>query len=66
MTTIYQVVTTSGIVKGTFVFLDDAQDFIKTKEPLCRIIPLPVEITKTTRGRKSDEKKNDYGSNQSL
>lgn len=57
MTTIYQVVTTSGIVKGTFVFLDDAQDFIKTKEPLCRIVPLTVEITKTTRGRKGDERK---------
>lgn len=57
MTTIYQVVTTSGIVKGTFVFLDDAQDFIKTKEPLCRIIPLIVETTKPTRGRKSDERK---------
>lgn len=52
MTTIYQVVITSGIVKGTFVFLDDAQDFIKTKEPLCRIIPLTVEITKTTRRKK--------------
>ena len=57
MTTIYQVVTTSGIIKGTFVFLDDAQEFIKTKEPLCRIIPLTVETTKTTRGRKSDERK---------
>lgn len=57
MATIYQVVTNSGIVKGTFVFLDDAQDFIKTKEPLCRIIPLTVEITKTTRGRKGDERK---------
>lgn len=56
MTTIYQVVTTSGIVKGTFMFLDDAQDFIKTKEPLCRIIPLTVEITKT-RGRKDNERK---------
>lgn len=56
MTTIYQVVTTSGIVKGTFVFLDDAQDFIKTKEPLCRIIPLTVEITKP-RGRKDNERK---------
>lgn len=42
MTTVYQVVTISGIVKGTFVFLGDAQDFIKTKEPLCRIIPLTV------------------------
>ena len=42
MTPIYQVVTISGIVKGTFVFLDDAQEFIKTKEPLCRIIPLTV------------------------
>ena len=57
MTTIYQVVTTSGIVKGTFVFLDDAQEFIKTKEPLCRIIPLTVEITKPTRGKKNDERK---------
>jgi len=57
MKTIYQVVTTSGVVKATFVFLDDAQDFIKTKEPLCRIIPLTVEITKPTRGRKSDERK---------
>lgn len=57
MTTIYQVVTLDGIIKGTFVFLDDAQDFIKTKEPLCRIVPLTVEITKTTRGRKSDERK---------
>lgn len=57
MTTIYQVATTNGIVKGTFVFLDDAQEFIKTQEPLCRIIPLTVEITKTTRGRKSDERK---------
>lgn len=57
MTTIYQAVTTNGIVKGTFVFLDDAQDFIKTKEPLCRIIPLTVEITKPTRGRKRDERK---------
>lgn len=57
MTTIYQVVTTSGIIKGTFVFLDDAQDFIKTKEPLCRIIPLTVETTKPTRGRKNDERK---------
>ena len=57
MTTIYQVVTDSGVVKGTFVFPDDAQDFIKTKEPLCRIIPLTVEITKTIRGRKSDERK---------
>ena len=57
MTTIYQVVTISGIVKGTFVFLDDVQDFIKTKEPLCRIVPLTVEITKTARGRKSDERK---------
>lgn len=49
MTTIYQAITTDGIVKGTFVFLDDAQDFIKTKEPLCRIIPLTVEITKNKR-----------------
>lgn len=57
MTTIYQVVTLGGIVKGTFVFLDDAQAFIQTKEPLCRIVPLTVEITKTTRGRKSDERK---------
>lgn len=56
MTTIYQVVTTSGIVKGTFVFLDDAQEFIKTKEPLCRIVPLTVEITKQ-RGRKDNERK---------
>ena len=51
MTTIYQVVK-DGLVKGTFVFLDDAQDFIKTQEPLGRIIPLTVEITKPTRGRK--------------
>lgn len=57
MTTIYQVVTLDGIVKGTFVFLDDAQDFIKTKEPLCRVVPLTVEITKPIRGRKSDERK---------
>ena len=57
MTTIYQVVTTNGIVKGTFVFLDDAQEFIKTKEPLCRIIPLTIETTKTTRGKKNDERK---------
>lgn len=57
MTTIYQVVALDGIIKGTFVFLDDAQDFIKTKEPLCRIVPLTVEITKPTRGRKSDERK---------
>lgn len=57
MTTIYQVVALDGIIKGTFVFLDDAQDFIKTKEPLCRIVPLTVEITKTTRGRKGDERK---------
>ena len=57
MTTIYQVVTLGGVVKGTFVFLDDAKAFIETKEPLCRIIPLTVEITKTTRGRKSDERK---------
>lgn len=57
MTTIYQVVTLGGIVKGTFVFLDDAKAFIETQEPLCRIIPLTVEITKTTRGRKSDERK---------
>lgn len=57
MTTIYQVVTTSGIVKGTFVFLDDAQAFIQTKEPLCRIVPLIVETTKTTRGKKNDERK---------
>ena len=57
MTTIYQVVTTNRIVKGTFVFLDDAKEFIKTKEPLCRIIPLTVETTKPTRGRKSDERK---------
>lgn len=56
MTTIYQVVTTSGIVKGTFVFLDDAKAFIETQEPLCRIIPLIVETTKTTRGKKSDER----------
>ena len=55
MTTIYQVVTTGGIVKGTFVFLDDAQEFIKTKEPLCRIIPLTVEITKP-KGRKDNER----------
>lgn len=51
MTTIYQVVTTGGIVKGTFVFLDDDQEFIKIKEPLCRIVPLTVEIRKATRGR---------------
>lgn len=57
MTTIYQVVTTNGIVKGTFVFLDDAQEFIKTKEPLCRVIPLTIETTKTTRGKKNDERK---------
>lgn len=57
MTTIYQVVALDGIIKGTFVFLDDAQDFIKTKEPLCRIVPLTVEITKTIRGRKGDERK---------
>lgn len=52
MHTIYQVVTLGGIVKGTFVFLDDAQAFIQTKEPLCRIVPLTVEITKTTRRKK--------------
>jgi hypothetical protein len=57
MTTIYQVVTLGGVVKGTFVFLDDAKAFIETKEPLCRIIPLTVETTKTTRGKKSDERK---------
>ena len=57
MTTIYQVVTLGGIVKGIFVFLDDAKAFIETQEPLCRIIPLTVETTKTTRGRKSDERK---------
>ena len=57
MTTIYQAVTLGGIVKGTFVFLDDAKAFIETQEPLCRIIPLTVETTKTTRGRKSDERK---------
>jgi len=57
MTTIYQVVTTNGIVKGTFVFLDDAQEFIKTKEPLCRVIPLTIETTKKTRGKKNDERK---------
>jgi hypothetical protein len=57
MTTIYQVVTLGGVVKGTFVFLDDAQEFIKTKEPLCRVIPLTVETTKTTRGKKNDERK---------
>lgn len=55
MATIYQVVTNSGIINGTFMFLDDAQDFIKTKEPLCRIIPLTVEITKTTKGSKNDK-----------
>lgn len=57
MTTIYQVVTLDGTVKGTFVFLDDTKAFIETKEPLCRIIPLAVKITKPTRGRKSDERK---------
>ena len=57
MTTIYQVVTLGGVVKGTFVFLDDAQAFVQTKEPLCRIVPLTVETTKPTRGRKSDERK---------
>lgn len=57
MTTIYQVVTLGGIVKGTFVSLDDAKAFIETQEPLCRIIPLTVETTKPTRGRKSDERK---------
>ena len=57
MTTIYQVVTTNGIVKGTFVFLDDAQEFIKTKDPLCRILPLTIETTKTIRGKKNDERK---------
>lgn len=57
MTTIYQVVTLGGIVKGTFVFLDDAKAFIETQEPLCRIIPLTIETTKTTRGKKNDERK---------
>lgn len=57
MTTIYQVVTLGGVVKGTFVFPEDAQAFIQTKEPLCRIVPLTVETTKPTRGRKSDERK---------
>lgn len=54
MTTIYQVVTLGGIVKGTFVFLDDAKAFIETKEPLCRIIPLTVEITKQQKRGKKD------------
>lgn len=57
MTTIYQVVTLGGIVKGTFVFLDDAKAFIETQEPLCRIVPLTIETTKTTRGKKNDERK---------
>lgn len=57
MTTIYQVITLGGVVKGTFVFLDDAKAFVETKEPLCRIIPLIVETTKKTRGKKSDERK---------
>lgn len=57
MTTIYQVVTLGGVVKGTFVFPEDAKAFIETQEPLCRIIPLTVETTKTTRGKKSDERK---------
>lgn len=57
MTTIYQVVTLGGVVKGTFVFLDDAKAFIETKEPLCRIVPLTIETTKTTRGKKNDERK---------
>lgn len=57
MTTIYQVVALDGTVKGTFVFPDDAKVFIETKAPLCRIIPLAVEITKPKRGRKSDERK---------
>lgn len=57
MHTIYQVVTLGGVVKGTFVFPEDAKAFIETQEPLCRIIPLIVETTKTTRGKKSDERK---------
>ncbi len=57
MITIYQVVTLGGAVKGTFVFLDDAKAFVETKEPLRRTIPLIVETTKTTRGKKSDERK---------
>lgn len=57
MTTIYQVVTLGGVVKGTFVFLDDAKAFVETKEPLCRIVPLTIETTKTTRGKKNDERK---------
>jgi hypothetical protein len=54
MKTIYQVVTTSGVVKATFVFLDDAQEYIKTKEPLCRILPLDVWITEPKRGEKNE------------
>lgn len=57
MTTIYQVVTLGGVVKGTFVFFDDAKAFIETQEPLCRIIPLTIETTKPTRGKKNDERK---------
>ena len=57
MTTIYQVVTLGGVVKGTFVFPDDAKAFIETQEPLCRIVPLTIETTKTTRGKKNDERK---------
>lgn len=56
MKTIYQVVTTSGVVKATFVFLDDAQEYIKTKEPLCRILPLDVWITEPKRGKKDERK----------
>lgn len=52
MTIIYQVVK-DGPVKATFVFLEDAQEYVKKEEPLGRVLPLPVEITK---GRKKETK----------
>lgn len=50
MTTIYQVVTTSGIVKGTFVFLDDAQEFYKNKRTTVPDITIGRADNKTKEG----------------
>lgn len=54
MTTIYQVVDKQGCIRGTFVFLNDAQYFVQHEAPLCHIRSYTFDKHKKKGGKKNE------------
>lgn len=56
MTTIYEVVDLLNRVRATFVFKEDAEEFIRTRHPTCVIRPLSFD--RDGHKRKGNDKTN--------